>query len=225
MSREEVEYHSLREAFAALAAVAGDGSRCPQPERLWASAREELAGSENDEVVLHLGECTACATAWRLARELSLPEAAQPRESTSADPGPARSLWNWVPMAAAAALVVGVGVLLVARWSPWNTQPPVYRSQEGRWLETLVPAGSSLPRGAFVLRWTAGPEGTIYDLRVTSEKLEPLARASGLERAQHQVPEGALTPLGAGQRIFWQVTAYLPDGRRVVSRTFVVGLQ
>ncbi len=225
MSREELERQGLRDAFTALAAVAGDGSRCPEPGRLWGSAREELAGRENEEVLLHLGECTACATAWRLARELSLAEAGESPVAAAADHRLPRLLRRWTPLLAAAVVVVGVGALLVARLPPRAAREPVYRSREGRWLETRVPSGTSLPRGAFVLHWAEGPQGTTYDLHVTTETLTPLALAPGLRQPQHQVEEAELAAVVSGERVLWRVIAHLPDGRAVASRTFVTAVQ
>jgi hypothetical protein len=76
------------------------------------------------------------------------------------------------------------------------------------------------PRDRFVLSWTAGPEGSFYDVRVMSEQLEPLTRVRGLDRSEFRVPEDVLAELPSGARILWQVTAHLPDARTVESDTF-----
>jgi hypothetical protein len=216
-----VEDQRLRDAFQAGVAVAGDGTRCPTSERLWASAREELRGEENESIVLHLAECAACATAWRLARELAAPGTA---ESGEARDGVRRwrPLRYWVPLAAAAVLVVGVGVRLVMRPTS-RVDEPVYRSESGPEIRSTVPA--SLPREAFLLRWEGGPEGTTYDVLVTSERLEPLDRASRLAEPQHLVEEARLATLAAGDRVLWRVIAHLPGGREAASPTFATAVR
>ncbi len=127
---------------------------------------------------------------------------------------------RWFQMAAAAAVVVvavGLGVVFL---SPEEERAPVYRAQEGQWLLSTVDLEKPLARDRFVLRWTAGPEGTFYDVRVMSAKLEPVARAIGLDRPEYEVPGEALAEVESGSRILWQVTALLPDGQRVESETF-----
>ncbi len=222
---EELDDRRLRDAFASLAETAGDGSRCPEAERLWASARQELSGRENEEVILHISECTACATAWRLARELSLSSEVV-ASATAGGPRPAPHLLRrWVPLLAAAALVLGVAGSLIRRAPQRTAEEPVYRSNEGRWLESQVPAGAALPRGAFVLRWAAGPKGTTYDLHVTGGRLEPLARVSRLQVPEYRVETEKLAAVASGDRVLWRVIAHLPDGRLVASRTFATALE
>jgi hypothetical protein len=206
--------------FARLAEIAGDGSGCPSPETLWRSARAELEPDENDAVVLHLGECTACAAAWRVARELSHESLAE--RARFLERRPVRR--TWVPLAAAAALVVAVvGLSLVLRDGPGS--PPSYRTQEGEWLQPITAEGATVPRDDFVLRWTAGPEGTTYDVGVTTEDLRLLARETRLEAAELRVAAEQFSGLVPGTPIFWQVTAHLPDGRTVDSASFKVLLE
>lgn len=223
MSCERFEDPSLRKNFAARAEVTGGGEQCPAPDRLWASAGEELRPPENEAIILHLGECTACAAAWRLARELRRAEVGQSVVAPIRDQrlSPALRLRRWVPLAAAALLLVALGTLLQQRLPSRRAAEPVYRTQESRWLESELDGAALLARSACLLRWAAGPEGTTYDLQVMTENLEPLARAARLDRPEYQVEEEALQELVAGSRILWRVTAHLPDGRRVLSRTFV----
>jgi hypothetical protein len=112
------------------------------------------------------------------------------------------------------------GLWLYAPWKP-EAQAPVYREEPSAWLVSEVPEEDLLDRDACLLRWAAGPEGTTYDLRVTSEKLEPLARAWRLDRPEYRVEPAALEPLPPGGKILWRVTAHLPGGRQVVSPTFI----
>jgi hypothetical protein len=210
----------LARKFARLAEIAGDGSGCPSPETLWRSARAEFEPRENEAVVLHLGECTACAAAWRVARDLA--RESLERRARFLERRPVRRMW--VPLAAAAALVVAVvGLTVVMRDRPGAS--PSYRTQEDEWLRPITAEGATVPRDDFVLRWTAGPEGTTYDVGVTTEDLRLLARETRLEAAELRVDVEQFSGLAPGTPIFWQVTAHLPDGRTVDSASFKVLLE
>jgi hypothetical protein len=211
---------ALRRGFAALTGTAGRGEACPTSERVWDSAADRLGPEENREVVLHLAECGACATSWRLAREMELAEAVAPGARTTPS-----GLRRWLPLAAAAAAVVVLGGLALLRLPERAGPAPAFREQEESWLASELPDEALLPRGAALLRWSAGPEGTRYDLRVTTEDLEPLARAMRIEANEFLVPAGKLEGLAEGASLLWRVTAHLPDGRQVHSRSFVTRLE
>jgi hypothetical protein len=117
---------------------------------------------------------------------------------------------------------VSTGVFLLR---PDRTTSPTLRTQEGLTIESAVDEGTPLAREQCVLRWSAGPEGTHYDVRVMTAKLEPLVKREGIERPQFVVPEEALEGVSSGQRILWHVTARLPDGRRVESDTFFAEIE
>jgi hypothetical protein len=205
----------LRDALAGAAEVAGDGSSCPDAERLVSSARGELPHGENEEVVLHLAECTCCASAWRVAREVVGDQA------TAGRAGPARpALAGWGRWAAAAAVLIaaaGAGFLYLG---PGRDSAPVYREQHEDIVESRLAEAEPLPRDAFVLRWSAMPEGSLYDVVVTDERMRTLDETTGLTRNEYLVPPPALERQASGDRVFWQVTARLPDGRKIESTTF-----
>ena len=71
-----------------------------------------------------------------------------------------------------------------------------------------------------VLRWSAGPEGARYDVRVTDTALRAIAGAAALSEPEYQVPLESLADLADGDRILWQVETVLPDGSRSTSETF-----
>lgn len=210
---------SLREALVESALIAGDGEACPPPDRLRLSARGELPPRENRELVEHLAGCTACGAAWRLARRLARDGAEKAAGSSGVILRP--PLWRRAaPFAAAAALILTVGLGIRFLTGP-GEETPVYRAEREDWLRPLGEAGETLPRDACLLRWTPGPEGTSYHLRVTDEDLRLLAVGRRLDRAEYLVSEESLDGIAAGASIFWQVSAALPDGRRVDSETFV----
>jgi hypothetical protein len=206
----------LREALARVADLRRGGKECPAPERLVSSGRGELGTGENRKVIFHIGVCTACATAWKIAREVAS-ERVPLRESAVVRSFVAQGWSRWAAAAAVLVIAVGLGVVIL---TPEREDVPVYRAPEGQWLRSAVAADSPLPRNEFVLRWTAGPEGTFYDIRVLGAQLEPLARAEGLDRPEYTVREKALAQLPPGTRILWQVTAHPPDGQPVESETF-----
>lgn len=221
MSHENLRDERLRDEFTRRSELAGDGKNCPSPETLWSSGRAELNPVDNEPVILHMSECTACAAAWRVAQDLAEDRLEERAPVTRTRLVVAR----WAPLAAAAAVLIAVVSVVVFDTDEQRVTPPVYRTQEGEWLEPVIPDGTSLPRGAFVLRWTAGPEGTTYDVRITTESLDPVAGAARLDRSVFRVPEDELAELSSGARVFWQVTAHLPDGRRLESASFVVELE
>lgn len=217
MSGEEFPVHALSAALGRVAETAGRGERCPAPDRLWESARATISRTEDRDVILHIAECSACAAAWKLARDLVglsvVPEPIVTR--------PRRARWTWAPLAAAAALlaaVVGGGVYLL---TSGPGVAPGFRAQHEDWLRPAAGMDAPLARERFVLRWTPGPDGSTYDVRVTTERLALLARVRRLERPEYQVPRASLEGVAHGGRVLWQVTAHLPDGRQTDSLTFV----
>lgn len=213
----------LRAAFAARTGLAGDTHDCPDVERILDSVDGRLGAAENRAVIRHLGECAACSTAWWTAREMA--GAPQP----DAVPRPAAGLavlrQRWVPLAAAAVLIAVAGMTTFHLLRPREAAPPVYREQEEAWLASALPSGETLVRTDGLLHWTAGPEGTTYDLQVTDADLEILATAWRLNQAEYRLDPEALAGLAPGAAIHWRVTAHLPDGRQTVSRTFITTME
>ncbi len=210
----------LRAAVASVGEVAGNGAACPSADHLWASATGQADRHEVEAVVLHLGECGACAAAWRLARDLGREES-----GVRVLAGPVR--WyrhRWVQLATAAALVIVAG-LAGQFWMARRESTAEFRGQPGDWIRSLVPETEALPRDHCVLRWTAGPTGTVFDVRVTTENLTPVARHVGSDRAEFVVPRAALDPVPSGARILWQVTAHLPDATSADSKSFTTRIR
>jgi len=225
MNETEPDVERLRAALRALADGARPGEKCPPPERLWATLRAELPVEQRREVIDHMASCPSCAEAWRLAVEIHpdpQPAAAPERRSWLATLFTAPP---FVPLAAAAALVMAIGTGLVVLREPRPPSPPGYRAAGPSAIRSLLPEDEPLPREAFRLRWSPGPEGARYDVRVTTGSLEPVASAQGLIEPSYLVPESALASLPAGTRLLWQVEARLPDGERRDSPTFMTSLQ
>ncbi len=212
----------LREAFASLGETAAPRPDCPPPDRLWATAVGESTAEERREVIAHMATCGSCAAAFRLARGLVQEEA-----STQAPPEPIRLVrepWvRWsVGLAAAAALVATLTPL------GWWHQTPQYRGDRDGEIRSLIrdgAEGTPLPREKAELRWTAGPPGSRYEVRVLTRDGQEVAVESGLERPQYTIPPSALSRLPPGTLLYWQAKMLSPDGVSTQSKTFSIRLE
>jgi hypothetical protein len=221
MTDADAGRESLREAFQSDAEILNDGERCPPTERIWRSAEGELDRPQNESLLRHLGECGACAASWRLARDLS-ESSGKKRAPVAAGRGSRFGDLPMLAMAAALVLAVALGSQL---FGPRRTEAPAFRNQQAEWLTPVGEDGGSLPRGQFLLRWAEGPEGSTYDIRVTTEDLDLLATGRRLEQAEYQVPADALEDLPGGAAVYWQVTAHLPGGRSIDSDSFLTRIE
>jgi len=210
----------LREEFARVRNIAGAGDTCPEESRIWDSAAERLPHGETEELLRHFATCGACAASWRLARELSTDEATvKPVDELAERRHVATSRPWWIGLAAAAMIVLVAGIFSLKQLRTVSPMEPVFRALPESNLMSET-SSSALPREELVLRWSGAPEGTIYDLRVTSDRLQPLHRVFGLELSEYRVPAEPLSGVPPGGIILWSVTAHLPDGRRWTSLTF-----
>ena len=121
---------------------------CPPAERIWEAARGRLTVEERLAVIDHVTQCPACVEAWRLARNI---EGDLPRWAAS----PVAPVWQMWPgaVAAAAVVVLALGLFLVPAVPPIDRDPPAAR------LEIATPEDAVLSRDAFVLRWRPGAAG------------------------------------------------------------------
>lgn len=192
---------------------------CPSDDELWASAAGELTSTANEKIVLHLARCNECSSTWRLAREI-LPADHLSRPSVvSIDARRQPKPWRRIVLpAAAAAILIGLGLStgLFVRNDPSST--PVFRQQGSDY--KILPSSETrtLPRSACDLRWSAGPDGSRYDLIVSDGELEILSSVKGLEEPDYTVPQEMIS--ASTVELFWRVIARLPDGSSVSSATF-----
>ncbi|MCP3098120.1 hypothetical protein LZ198_04420 [Myxococcus sp. K15C18031901] len=221
------------------AAVRGEepleGGAPVDADLVWRAVSGELPPEERRAVVARVAADPAWATAWRLAHELSRAAQEVPKTETPA-PGarsrrserPAREArrfrfaWShpaWGSVAVAALVLVVLGITLRPEVEPR------LRGMDGREVTSLLPDDMALPREAFILRWSGGPDGTLWSLQLSSEDLGVTHRVETQQRAEYQVPASVLAPLPAGAKVLWQVEARLPDGRVRRSATFVNRLE
>lgn len=221
MPFDEGQDRRLRDAFAEVPAEAAPTSECPPPERIWDALHGATPKHEAAAIILHTAACEHCAEAWRIA-----PRAAGEVPGVPAPVRPAwRSPWVWIPGAAAAALL-SFGILTdVLPKLSLGEAPVEYRAGGADPIRPLTPDGTALDRDAFTLRWTPGPEGCRYQVRVLTEALDQIAGAYALDRPEFTVPAPALAQLPADTRLLWQIVVITPGESPRTSATFVVTLR
>jgi hypothetical protein len=213
----------LAQAFRAVGDT--NGSEVPEDlcERIWLAVSGALPPEERRELVERTATDPGCAEAWRVASELW-------RASQAAGVGGAAvaaprltTRWTppWLSAAAALLLVTAIGVVSLLNRRPGDE----FRASSGFVVESLVPADMALPRDAFRLRWTPGPEGSRYQARVTTEDLQVLATAADLTAPEFSVDPAVLSGLPGGASVFWQVDVSLPNGERLMSSTFITRVE
>lgn len=225
MSQRDGPIVRWREAFAGLSERAAPGPGCPDPDRLWAVAAGEVPVAERHEVIAHTATCASCAHAFRLARGLSQEE----RERTAGDapvvePRVLSRPWfrRRAPLAAlAAALALAV---LIPVWR--LSQPaPGYRDGERLEVRSLLAEGVVLSRREAMLRWSAGPPGSRYEVRVLTREAREVVVETGLESPAYRIPPSALAGVPGDTVLYWQVKTLRPDGTSGVSKTFSIRLR
>ncbi|MGH9158410.1 MAG: hypothetical protein ACRD2X_00270, partial [Vicinamibacteraceae bacterium] len=188
----------LREAFQALGETARAECSEQELERIWQAVSGELPAVERRELVDRLSTDAATAEAWRGAWALSQ----SPREGAPASDAPRARFWTSSWLAAAAVLVISLGGLLFQL----NRRPAddTFREPDRQVVGSLVPTGATLPRDAFRLRWTPAPEGSRYQVTVTTEDLQVLTTAPEVTVAEFLVHEDLLSSVGSGERLLWR---------------------
>ena len=120
---------------------------------------------------------------------------------------------------AAAVVVLGVVVPLL-QTQPWH-RSPVLRNAGSAGVESRLADNEALPRSRFLLRWSAGRDGSVYDVVVSDGDLNLLYHGHRLPEPELLVPVAALEPVADGGEVLWRVDAIDPDGSHVLSPTFV----
>jgi hypothetical protein len=223
VSQRREEFERLSRAFAARD-QSRPGHQCPSAEELFDAASGGLERERRLAIVDHVSQCAECTQAWRLAMELG----ARPTETSAGTGGQASPSLHTRGMrlqrfAFAASVVLAVGVVTYLAL-PVDEGTPQYRDV----VDPLAPVSrvtGSLPRDRFVLRWSAGPQGTTYTVRLSTADLASLLVRSDIQDVELTVPGAVLANVRSGEELLWQVEARLPNGRRVVSETYVVRVE
>jgi hypothetical protein len=215
MSDAPVGHDDLKRRYLSPPPGVAHAPGCPDPDRILAAVLGELSVEENRALADHAAVCPSCTVAWRLARDYA-GEAGMSRPEPQ--PAARTGLGRGALAAAAAAILIAAALLT------WNRQgpptEPVFRSGQADAIESLVAEGAVLPATAFVLRWSPGPPGCRYNVRVTDRRLDHLAGARALDKPEYTVPPAALAGVEPGGLLLWQVETIRPDGRSITSPTF-----
>jgi hypothetical protein len=231
----------LQEAFTSLTDLPTLEPSDDLREQIWLAVSGDLPPAERRALVDRMATDAAVAEAWRVAYEMwrvlqpahpsrvfvrgsiarHPPYRAWTRGSTRVEPH--YSGWTSRVIAAAATVIVAATIGVVSLLN--RTPADEFRASPGYAVTSTLPANTPLPRDQFHLRWTPAPEGSRYQLRVTSEDLQVLATASDLATPEFVVPVARLAALPGGATVFWQVDVTLPTGGRVTSPTFVARVQ
>lgn len=225
VKRESVDAGELRRAFIhGKRARRSVGADCPPPEKIWEAVRGESTPAEVEALLEHTLRCEACAQDWRLARAVSVEADSEGAESRL---GVSRPWWSRAPVWLATAAAIVLAVVGIQQVVERSGPAPAFREtgSDTPSIQTLIPEESSLPRDRFLLKWSPGPEGSLYTVRVMTEDLRPVATVRNLETSEYQVPAKNLERLSAGARLFWEVTMDRPDGSRLNSPVFAIRLQ
>ncbi len=205
---------ALRGAFASREGQPGPD--CPTPEQLFDAASGAAPAPERLRVVDHLTACASCAQDWQLAVAMAAGEDAQEHgvrerraEVVPLQPKRRRDT-RWAMLAAAAAVVMTIGVLLQQQQFAPDAG---YREATGPNVARTTMDGVTLQRDDVLLRWQSTAENARWRVRVLRADLEPLFVSAELDTPQVRVPDEALERVVAGERLLWQVETRLPDGQ------------
>lgn len=217
MSEPELGARQLERLREGLTQPSGGSSEAPvDPEHIWAAVRGELEPAQRDALVDRLARDPQLALEWRMAVELHRAEQGEAEAPTRIEPavnGSGYLYYAALGLAAAAALV-----LIVMPRGQDDVEPPVMRAAEEQpMLSTPLPEDAKLERGDFRLRWSARRQVSHYELRVSTEALEPVYVQTYVESEQLRVPVEAFEELESGTVLLWQVEAVESDGTRHTS--------
>jgi len=208
------------EALWRRAVVAAEGE-CPSSAVIARGASGELSHEERVAFAGHLAACEKCSELVRLYPDVkSWADRASARLGAASPRTNFRAAWL---LAAAAVVVLGVGLVAVTRLRP--PESPSYRAGASVELRSLLEPDRPLPRAAFRLRWTPGPAGSRYSVLVARENLAPITRAEGLTVPELLVEERLLADLPSGSRVLWKVRAIPPGSSALASPTFVTTVE
>lgn len=206
----------LRERWLERTPVGSPPPGCPDPERIWRAVALESPASERRSLIDHAAVCAHCAETWRLAAGFT--------ERTSPQAATVQRVGGWRQLAlAAASIVAAVGLGWFALHREVGQEAALRATEPA--IKSLLEDGTALPRERFLLRWTPGPPGTIYDVEVGTTSLKLVSRGVALTAAEYLVPASSLESLAPGTSIAWRVEATLPDGRVVASVTHFNGVR
>lgn len=181
----------LRVTLDRLAAARGaTRDACPDLDRLRATAELALSPNERAPVLQHVAQCAACRREFDLLRTLVV----------SHDQMRTRALWlRSVPLAAAAAIAIAIGVTLWQR-----SEQQQVRGTSSNEIEIVAPAADPGANFDRRLVWRPVAPDASYSVTLLRDGL-PLARFERLSDTMVVVPDSI--PLQPPARFEWFVEA------------------
>ena len=195
---------------------------CPDDEVLWQAARGELDAESLAPILDHVAGCASCTESWRMA--LAIGEEAGLAAASNVVPFYRRPVvWGLVAVAASLLIVS----LFVPGILDSGTAVPAdeFRDASSVALESLLDETVAWAPNDVTLRWSPGPEGTLYTVELADANLDVLGRSEQTDRPEYRVPAETLAGQPAGSTVYWRVDAVVPDGTRVRSAVFLLRLQ
>lgn len=225
----------MRDAHVArLLEQAWPGPECPPPEAFLADAA--LSAEERARIEAHADVCPACGAERTLARAFGAPTMASPEAQAITETLRARAPWRAneakpdprfetrrrmrrfavaVPFALAAAVVLGIGVVLQfgAPGAPPVSAPGTGAVMRGSTIDVVAPAGDvgALPDE---LEWEPVPDAASYRVAIIGVDGETLWQAT-VEEPPAAIPPETRANLHPSVRYRWQVEALDERGARI----------
>ena len=221
MTDQRSDQDRLRAAFAAPVEESASSADCLPDETIWNAVHDELGVAEMRRILDHTAGCAACAESWRMAHAVSSESGIR---KTGASPAfPRRAVFA---LSAVAATIL-LALLIAPTLNDWPGSIPAdeFRDASAVRLESRLDETEIFSRNALQLRWTGGPEGTLYTVEIVDENLAVLARSEPQEPTEYTVPPDALEGLAADATLYWRVDAVLPDATRISSGVFLLRLR
>ena len=222
MTDQDSNQDRLRAAFAVPAEKSVSSADCLPDETIWKAVHAGLDAVELQRVLDHTAGCAACAESWRMAHAVGNEAGIRKIGALRAFPS-RRAVFALSAVAATILLVLFVAPTL----NDWPGSIPAdeFRDAPAVRLESLLDETEIFSRNALQLRWTGGPEGTLYTVELVDENLAVLARSEPQEPTEYTVPPDKLEGLPADATLYWRIDAVLPDATRISSGVFLLRLQ
>lgn len=165
----------------------------------------QLAGEERAQVEIHLAVCAECRR-----------EVAEVEDLLARAPSGRRRLPTPLQLAAAAAVLLAIGLPVSRGWQDRQVPPAADRTQAAAItrLNAIAPMGEFPSGTAPVFQWNAADPGSRFRVTLVDEQGATLWAAETGDTVATLPAEVLLVP---GQTYFWYVDALGSDGRTLTS--------
>jgi hypothetical protein len=188
---------------------------CPAPDVLGRVSTGNASHAEREAFADHLIACADCAEEYRAAKALG-PWSAEAAEvlrpgvrSAAAGSAPFRRTGSlpWIALAAAAALALSVGLVLVARRAGVRTAAPVERGSSEITRALEPPDRAALPAAPERLEWAPMEGASSYEATIYDAESTPLWKSPPAVATRADVPPEVRARLAPGRAYLWRVVA------------------